>query len=156
MVDFRIKGQQIAEKYNSNKMDFDESTYHYSSKDKEQQFINAQFVTEEDKKGIDEGKEGCRVGDSGSLRDKGMYKLIMSYMLMCRIAAKFPRAVTRFLMITRLSRGLKYFEPFLGHLIRFWNIDKRDRIYVFHYWDYLTKFFRLKLKSTKAIFNIFW
>ena len=50
MNDFRVKGQQIAEKYDSNKMDFDESTYHYSSKEKEQQFINAQFVTEEEKR----------------------------------------------------------------------------------------------------------
>ena len=33
MNEFRVKGQQIAEKYDSNKMDFDESTYHYSSKE---------------------------------------------------------------------------------------------------------------------------
>jgi hypothetical protein len=50
MNDFRVKGEQISEKYDSNKMDFDESTYHYSSQEKEQQFINAQFVTEEEKK----------------------------------------------------------------------------------------------------------
>ncbi|MBT5470198.1 MAG: hypothetical protein HOK41_06310 [Nitrospina sp.] len=49
MNDFRVKGEKIAEKYDSNEMDFDESTYHYSSQEKERQFIDAQFVTEEEK-----------------------------------------------------------------------------------------------------------
>jgi hypothetical protein len=29
-------------------MDFDESTFHYSSQEKEQQFVNSQFVSEEE------------------------------------------------------------------------------------------------------------
>jgi len=50
MNDFRVKDKEIAKKYETNKMDFDESTYYYSSEEKEQEFINAQFITEEEKK----------------------------------------------------------------------------------------------------------
>ena len=49
MSDLRIKGDQVARKYTKNTMKFDESTFHYSSEEKEQRFINAQFVTEEER-----------------------------------------------------------------------------------------------------------
>ena len=35
MSDLRIKGDQVARKYNKNTMKFDESTFHYSSEEKE-------------------------------------------------------------------------------------------------------------------------
>ena len=50
MKDLRIKGDQIARKYNKNAMKFDESTYYYSSEEKEQQFIKSQFVTDQERK----------------------------------------------------------------------------------------------------------
>lgn len=50
MNDFRVKGEKVAQNYNKNKMDFDESTFYYSSQEKEQAFIDAQFVTTEEQK----------------------------------------------------------------------------------------------------------
>ena len=49
MSDFRVKGSQIGQKYNKNTMDFDESTFCYSSEEKERRFVDAQFQTEEEK-----------------------------------------------------------------------------------------------------------
>ena len=50
MNKFRVKGSQIGQKYNKNTMDFDESTYNYSSQEKEHLFVDAQFKTAEEKK----------------------------------------------------------------------------------------------------------
>ena len=47
MNKFRVKGSQIGQKYNKNTMDFDESTYNYSSQEKEHLFVDAQFKTAE-------------------------------------------------------------------------------------------------------------
>ena len=47
MNDFRVKGEELAQKHKKNKLSFDESTYYFSSVEKEQNFINAQFPTPE-------------------------------------------------------------------------------------------------------------
>ena len=47
MNDFRVKGEELAKKHKKNKLSFDESTYYFSSVEKEQNFINAQFSTPE-------------------------------------------------------------------------------------------------------------
>ena len=49
MSEFRIKGSNIASKYTTNKMEFDESTYCYSSEQKEKEFIDSQFPSNEHK-----------------------------------------------------------------------------------------------------------
>ena len=50
MNNFRVKEGKTGQKYNKNTMDFDESTFYYSSEEKERLFVNAQFKTEEQKK----------------------------------------------------------------------------------------------------------
>lgn len=49
MSEFRAKDSNIASKYTTNKMEFDESTYCYSSEQKEKEFIDSQFPSGEQK-----------------------------------------------------------------------------------------------------------
>ena len=57
MTEFRVKGSDIAAKYTANKMEFDESTYCYSSEQKEKEFIASQFPTQELKQSYREYRE---------------------------------------------------------------------------------------------------
>ena len=45
MSDLRVKDSDTAAKYSSNTLERDESTYYFSSKQKEQEFLDAQFST---------------------------------------------------------------------------------------------------------------
>ncbi|SVD50628.1 uncharacterized protein METZ01_LOCUS403482, partial [marine metagenome] len=47
MKEYRVKDEQLAQKYNKSRLRFDESTYYFSSLEKEQKFIDAQFPTPE-------------------------------------------------------------------------------------------------------------
>ncbi|MBL09021.1 MAG: hypothetical protein CL402_00640 [Acidiferrobacteraceae bacterium] len=49
MSEFRIKGKDVASKYTANKLEFDESTYCYSSEQKEKEFIDSQFSSIDEK-----------------------------------------------------------------------------------------------------------
>jgi len=49
MTSFRVKGGETAQKYNENSMSHDESTFYYSSLEKEQQFVSSQFLSDEDR-----------------------------------------------------------------------------------------------------------
>ncbi|HAT50168.1 MAG: B12-binding domain-containing radical SAM protein [Nitrospirae bacterium] len=111
--------------------------------------INSGFIQEADKENIDSGKEGCRVGDSGSIRDQKLFKRCQNYMLLFKIAVYTPSWVTMVLLRTRLFLILRFFEPFLGHAIRLWNIDQRDVQYVRHYGRYLTEFFYRKVTGRR-------
>lgn len=49
-MEIREREEDIRTRYNNNKLKFDESTYYYSSKEKEEAFIDAQFKTPEELK----------------------------------------------------------------------------------------------------------
>ena len=103
------------------------------------------MIKEADKASIDAGEEGCRVGESGSLRDKKQHHMIQNYMLMYRIAVLFPKWITTMMLKSGIYKYLRYGEPFLGHAVRLYGADQRDILYVHHHVRYAVEWVTKKL-----------
>ena len=107
--------------------------------------IEVGMICEADKASIDAGEEGCRVGESGSLRDKKQHHMIQNYMLMYRIAVLFPKWITTTMLKSGIYKYLRYGEPFLGHAVRLYGADQRDILYVHHHVRYAVEWVTRKL-----------
>lgn len=90
------------------------------------------------------------MGETGSVRDALAKRRMTSFMLLYKLAVKFPPWVTTVLLKTRLYRILFLSAGPFGLLIRLWGVDKRDWLYVVHYGRYLKTFFARKFRRASG------
>lgn len=93
-MEIRKREELLTAQFNKNKMKFDESTYHYSSEEKEQEFIRSQFKTPEEIERYKEyRKEWHRRADE---MDAGAFPLavICELVSMCNLTCEMCYTVT--------------------------------------------------------------
>lgn len=105
--------------------------------------LKAKKIKKKDIQSIEQGKEESRTA-IGSERDKKQLAMYLSLIVIYKAIKVIPQGLLRFILKSRLYCYFRFFDPWLGYIVRFISADEVDKLYVKQNFHFLGWWFRKK------------